>query len=72
MFYIANSFISNADGLNETFMPLGFNVPIKDYEFRIFDRWGKQLFYTTDLYVGWDGKYKDEFVKQDMYDILLK
>ncbi len=72
MFYIANSFTPNADGLNETFMPLGFNVPIKDYEFRIFDRWGKQLFYTTDLYVGWDGKYKDEFVKQDMYVYSIK
>ena len=26
----------------------------------------------TDLYVGWDGKYKDEFVKQDMYVYSIK
>lgn len=33
---------------------------------------GQTTFYTTDLYVGWDGKYKDEFVKQDMYVYSIK
>ena len=37
-----------------------------------FDRWGKQLFYTTDINVGWDGKFNGEYVKQDVYVYSIK
>jgi len=72
IFWLPNAFTPNEDDQNETFFPLGFNVPIEDYEFRIFDRWGKQLFYTTDINVGWDGKFNGEYVKQDVYVYSIK
>jgi len=34
---------------------------------RIFDKWGKQLFFTTNPNLGWDGKYKGELVPQGVY-----
>ena len=72
IFYIPNAFTPNEDDKNEFFMPYGFNVSPLEYEFRIYDRWGKQLFYTTDINQGWDGKYKGEYVKQDMYVYMVK
>ena len=72
LFWIPNAFTPNEDDQNETFHPMGFNIPIKDYEFIIYDRWGKQLFYTIDINQGWDGKYKGEYVKQDVYVYSVK
>ncbi|HPZ36805.1 MAG TPA: gliding motility-associated C-terminal domain-containing protein, partial [Bacteroidales bacterium] len=72
IFYIPNAFTPNEDDKNEFFIPFGFNVSPLEYEFRIYDRWGKQLFYTTDINVGWDGTYKGEYVKQDVYVYMVK
>ncbi len=72
IFWLPNAFTPNEDDQNEFFMPFGFNVSPLEYEFRIFDRWGKQLFYTTDINVGWDGTYKGKLVKQDVYVYSIK
>jgi gliding motility-associated-like protein len=34
---------------------------------RIFDRWGKEIFYTTDINQGWDGYFKGEPVPDGVY-----
>jgi gliding motility-associated-like protein len=54
--YIPNIFTPNADGLND-----GLYVRsnrIATMEFRIFDRWGKEVFYTNDQNVPWLGTDK--------------
>jgi gliding motility-associated-like protein len=38
---------------------------------RIFDRWGKQIFFTTDPNLGWDGKYNGELVPQGVYYYII-
>lgn len=55
-FYIPNSFTPNGDGKNEMFGPKGANIDEAEYEFRIFDRWGKQVYYTTDPFEYWNGR----------------
>lgn len=52
-FYIPSAFTPNNDGHNETFGPVGINV--QDYTMYIFDRYGNQIFMTTDMSVPWDG-----------------
>ena len=38
------------------------------FELFIYDRWGNQLFTTTDPNEGWDGKYPNgQEVPQDVY-----
>jgi len=66
-FYIPNAFTPNSNGLNETFYPVGLSIVEADYNFMIFDRWGKLLFQTNDLSEGWDGKHKNELVPNDVY-----
>ncbi len=57
--YIPNAFTPNADGLNDVFMPL-IKEPVNSYNLAIYNRWGKNIFKTTDPSVGWDGRYSGE------------
>lgn len=53
--YVPNVFTPNNDGLNDVLkaIPAG----IRDFHyFRIYDRWGKQVFMTTNASVGWNGR----------------
>ncbi len=51
--YVPNAFTPNGNGVNELFTAKG--VGIINYQMWIFDRWGQQIYYTTNLYGGWDG-----------------
>lgn len=64
-FFIPNAFTPNGDGLNDIFMPALMGV--EEYRFMLFDRWGNLLFDTTDIYEGWDGRYKGNKCQEDVY-----
>lgn len=50
---------------NDFFFPLYQGV--SDYKLEIFNRWGELLFVSEDVRVGWDGYYRGEPSKQDVY-----
>jgi len=59
IYYVPNAFTPNGDGTNDIFLPVltsGIDLTT-DYEFSIFNRWGEQVFMTTDPLQGWDGFY---------------
>lgn len=59
--YIPNAFSPNGDQNNDQFKPfIECNLPIENYEFRIFNRWGQLIFITNDISEAWDGTFKDE------------
>ena len=37
------------------------------YKMQIFNRWGELIFETTNADNGWDGYYRGELSKQDVY-----
>lgn len=54
--FIATAFTPNGDGKNDI---LFVRSPrIASLDFRLYDRWGQELFATQDVTVGWDGKDK--------------
>jgi len=69
--YIPSGFTPNGDGINDVFMPKGSYV--KTYEMYIFDRWGLQLFHSTDINNGWDGTTKggSSLCQEDTYVYLI-
>jgi gliding motility-associated-like protein len=54
--YVPNAFSPNGDLLNDRFMPDGVGIDPDKFEMIIFDRWGNQIFRTSKIYEGWDGK----------------
>ncbi len=60
-----NSFTPNGDGLNEIFRAYGIGV--KNFNIRLFDRWGEQIFESDDIDRGWDGTYANHLVHDGIY-----
>jgi gliding motility-associated-like protein len=52
--YIPDAFSPNGDGVNDIFMPKGSYI--RDFDMYIFDRWGMELFHSTDIMNGWNGR----------------
>jgi gliding motility-associated-like protein len=50
---------------NNIFHPMSSGV--EDYHLQIFNRWGELLFETNDIHQGWDGYYRGQPAKQDVY-----
>jgi len=55
-FYIPNAFTPDEDGINDIFIPYGYNVDEDNYSMSIYDRTGNIVFHTTNLHEGWNGK----------------
>ncbi|MDQ3046626.1 MAG: PKD domain-containing protein, partial [Bacteroidota bacterium] len=70
VFYAPNAFTpNNNDGINDLFMPVGTGINVKEFEMTIYDRWGLQIFKTTDVNKGWDGRANggSKLAQQDVY-----
>lgn len=64
--FIPNAFSPNKDILNSVFRIEG-SYFYREFEMRIFDRWGQQLFYTRDPERGWNGRYNDRIMPEGVY-----
>jgi len=52
--YVPNAFTPNNDGKNDAFRPLLYGNVVQ-YKFIVFNRWGQQVFQSTEPGKGWDG-----------------
>ncbi len=50
---------------NDVFHPVF--VGVSSYKLSIFNRWGELIFESDDPMIGWDGYYRGELCKQDVY-----
>jgi gliding motility-associated-like protein len=69
--YVPNAFTPNGDGRNDVFrfIPVG----ITEYSFfRIYNRWGQEIYSSTDFHQGWDGTYKGMPAPIDTYIWILE
>ncbi len=60
---IPNAFTPNNDGKNDYFRPV-FKGNMQLEELVIYNRYGQEIYSTTDIHAGWDGTYKG--VPQDI------
>lgn len=53
--YVPNTFTPDGDGINDGFVALATEV--KDYQLRVFNRWGEEIFASARLEDPWDGTF---------------
>lgn len=63
--FVPNAF--SPKGYNNTFKPIQVFVDLSEYEFRIFNRWGQELFWTRNPEGSWDGSYDGSLVPAGVY-----
>ncbi len=73
--FIPNTFSPNGDGANDIFYPRGTGL-FKIKTFRIFNRWGEQIFEKSsfnanDPASGWDGTYKGAKLGSDVFVYMI-
>jgi gliding motility-associated-like protein len=57
-YFLPNAFTPNGDGQNDFFVGRGLLDGMQDFEMKIFNRWGEEVFLTNDPAIGWDGTYR--------------
>ena len=64
--FVPIAFAPNANPLNQVYRP-ALKKPLRDYHFRIYNRWGQLLFYIQDPEGGWDGTYRGQLQQEGVY-----
>lgn len=67
---IPNVFTPNGDGVNELFEIKGINL--NRYDCSVFNRWGRQVFHSTDVKDRWDGKINGNPAEEGTYFYVIK
>jgi len=73
--FLPNTFTPNGDGNNDYFFPQGKGLSAI-YRFRVYNRWGEMIYEAqnvqpNDELHGWDGTYKGEPLKPDVYVYII-
>ena len=63
--FVPNAFTINEDGLNENFTVKG--IYIKEYNIKIFNRWGEKVYDSNSFKTHWDGTFNGENVSQNVF-----
>ena len=68
--FVPNAFTANNDRLNDAFGVKG--VAINEFDLKIYNRWGEQVFYTEDVNKKWDGNYNGSPAQQGVYVYMIQ
>jgi gliding motility-associated-like protein len=71
MEFVPSVFSPNGDGKNDVFRVVNITYQ-RLQEFRVFNRYGEEIFNTTDPAKGWDGTYKGELQDAGVYHYLIR
>jgi gliding motility-associated-like protein len=70
--YLPNAFTPDDDGINDTFFMVCDDYDdIKNFEFKLYNRWGQQIFETTDPHFQWTGG-KEYYAETDAFNWTMK
>lgn len=67
--FVPSMFSPNVDGNNDAVYARGKGI--SSINFAIYDRWGEKVFETSDITVGWDGKYRGKEMNSAVFVYVL-
>ncbi len=65
--YAPNAFTPDGDGRNDLFRLYGNDIDPLHFELAVFNRWGEQVFLTTNPQEGWDGTFSGQKAEPGVY-----
>jgi gliding motility-associated-like protein len=68
---IPNAFSPNGDGRNDRFRIMGVTFQTLA-EFRVYNRWGQEVFSTKDINDGWDGTFNGKPMEIGAYNYIIR
>lgn len=68
---LPKTFSPNGDGHQDLFGPV-HDCNLSSYEMAIFNRWGKEVFYTTNPGKLWDGTFDGEVLSNEIFVFYIK
>lgn len=63
--FVPNTFTPNGDGANDVLRV--FAIGLKEFDLRIYDRWGTLVFASRDINTTWDGTYNGRRLNSGVY-----
>ena len=70
--FVPNAFSPDGDGLNDQFIPVFKEELPEQYSLVIYNRWGQEIFDSTNPAEGWDGRVHQKDCPGDIYVYLVK
>ena len=70
--FIPNAFAPHSKGVNRVFKPVIAFGDARNYEMYVYNRYGTQLWRTTNLQVGWDGTIDGKLAEGGVYVYLIR
>lgn len=70
MIFVPNAFTPNGDRLNDVLFAKAF-FRIETFNFKIFNRWGQQIFFSNDLFHGWNGLMNNQKAPAGQYTWMI-
>ena len=64
--YVPTAFTPNGDGVNDVFRPLPVGIT-KLESFRVYNRWGEEVYSTNEYMKGWDGTRRGQRIDSGTY-----
>lgn len=69
--FIPNVFSPNGDNKNDVFR-IQVGKDVTGMDMAVFDRWGKQVYHTSDINKGWDGTYDGQAADVGVYQYVIQ
>jgi gliding motility-associated-like protein len=68
--YVPNTFIPDGNNVNDVFKAVCNNID--EFEMNIYNRWGEQVYRSTDAEQGWDGTSRSNKCEQGIYNWTIR
>lgn len=72
IFFAPNAFTPDGNEFNQTWKVHVDGIDIYDFEVKIYNRWGEQIWESHNPAEGWDGTYNGEILKEGAYVFVAK
>lgn len=70
-YIVPNVFTPDGDAINDTWYPTT-SCPLESYALHIYNRWGFELYTTSDITAGWDGRFNNGLCPQGVYYYVME